>query len=109
MIVGTANVHLYTAFDATALDAIDCYEALTAAEVSFTHLHYTDPAQRQQVLAAVSTWHNPYLPEEQQQPRPPVTAFPFVTYDERHDDYTSVRRVVEGKDAILALIEAGTI
>ena len=108
MIVGTANIHLYSAFDATALDGVDCYAALTAAEKDFVHLHYTDPAQCEAVLTAVSSWRSAYDATEPDAGME-VTAFPFVTYDERHDNYTSVRRVVQGKAAILALLTDAVI
>jgi hypothetical protein len=108
MIVAIANIHLYTAFDATALDGVACYNALTAAEKDFVHLHYTDPAQCAAVLTAVSSWRSAYDATEPDAGME-VDAFPFVTYDERHDDYSSIRRVVEGKDAILDLLQNSVI
>jgi hypothetical protein len=108
MIVAIANIHLYTAFNATALDGVDCYSALTAAEKDFVHLHYADPTQCESVLTAVSSWRSAYDATEPDAGME-VDAFPFVTYDERHENWTSIRRVVQGKAAILALLQNSVI
>lgn len=95
MIVAKADINLYTALSSTALDSIAVKEALDAAGVTYTHLHYIDPQQQADVLAAVSTWR----PTE-----PALTAFPFLVYDERHDDYSTVRKIIVGKAAILGAV-----
>lgn len=95
MIVAKTAINLYTALSNTALDSLAAKEALDAAGVTYTHLFYVDPQQQADVLAAVSTWR----PTE-----PALTAFPFLVYDERHDDYSTVRKVVVGKAAILSAV-----
>lgn len=95
MVVAKANLNLYTALSDTALDSLAAKNALDAAGADYTHLHYVDSAQQADVLAAVSTWY----PD-----KPALTAFPFLVYDERHDDYSTVRKIVIGKAAILGAV-----
>lgn len=95
MIVAKADINLYTALSDTALDSLAAKKALDDAGVEYVHLFYVDPEQQADVLAAVSTWQ----PDE-----PPLTAFPFLVYDERHDDYSTVRKIVVGKAAILGAV-----
>lgn len=95
MIVAKAEINLYAALSDTALDSLEVKKALDAAGVKYTHLFYIESEQQEAVLAAVSTWR----PDE-----PPLKDFPFLVYDERHDDYSVIRRVVVGKSAILGAV-----
>lgn len=95
MIVAKTAINLYTALSNTALDSLAAKEALDAAGVTYTHLHYTDAAQQQAVLDAVNTW---------QPDKPKLTTFPFLVYDEHHDDYSTVRRIIPGKASIIGAV-----
>ena len=81
MLVGIATINLYTGMTATGSDSHAAFEWMTENEVPFTSLHYADPVQHQSVFEAISTW----FPERSEG----VTEFPFVTYEERHDDYST--------------------
>ncbi len=91
MLVGIADIYLYTGLTASAGDSHAAFEWLTENDIPFTHLHYADPAQHPSVFEPLNTW----FPDEVV-----FTDFPFVIYDERHDDYTTVRRCIYGLDAI---------
>jgi hypothetical protein len=93
MIVSKANIFLYTGFTATASESFAAKSALDAAGVEYTNLHYADSSQHEDVFAAISSW----FPES-----PPVTSFPFLVYDERHDDYSVYRRIIRGAEGIIA-------
>jgi hypothetical protein len=91
MIVGIDNIYLYTGLSPSGDDCYAAYEWLKANDIPFTNLNYADPAQHESVFSALSTWF----------PDGPVIAdFPFVTYEEKSDDYTRVVRCLYGLEAI---------
>lgn len=88
MIVGIKDVYLYSGLTETG--GSDCAKAkkfLDDAGIEYQHLFYGDPAQHEEVLSAITTW----FPD-----RDPVEDFPFVIYDEKHDDYTTVKKLLYG-------------
>lgn len=93
MIVGIANIYLYSGLTKTGGGAsAEAKEWLDAQGIEYTHLHYGDPAQHESVFSALSTW----FPNEEVA----IADFPFVVYEERHDDYSTVQRLLYGLDAI---------
>lgn len=92
MIVGIANVYLYTGLTKNGAACVDAKEWLDAEGIEYSHLHYGDPAQHESVFSALGTW----FPAEEVA----IADFPFVVYEERHDDYSSVQRLLYGVDAI---------
>lgn len=93
MIVGIANIYLYTALTATASDSFEAKTWMDQSGVSYTHLHYHDINQVQDVLSAISTWFPSQLP---------LLDFPFVTYEERYNNFTSNVKLLRDKQSILA-------
>lgn len=90
MIVGISDITLYVGLTATGGN----HSALAQewfAEQGIEHktLWYGDPAQHDQVFEAINSWR-----------LGTVTDFPFVTYEEKHDDFTTVRQILIGLDAI---------
>lgn len=100
MIVSITNFYLYTGLTASASDSFAVKAAMDENGVEYTHLHYADSSQHEDVLSAVSSW----FPEN-----PPLTDFPFLVYDERHDDFSVVKRILVGKNEIIAAIEDDAI
>lgn len=93
MLVGIANIYLYTGLSSTGADSAEALAWVQDNNVPHTHLHYGDPAQHQEVLSAVSTWTFGGGNME-------LTEFPFVIYEERHDDYSMVLQCLYGLEAI---------
>lgn len=93
MIVGIANIYLYTGMtkDGGGPSA-DAKAWMDAEGIEYTHLHYGDPAQHASVFEALGTW----FPDSEVA----IADFPFVIYEERHDDYSSAQRLLYGLDAI---------
>jgi hypothetical protein len=90
MIVGIANIYLYTGLTPTGGNDSDVAEKwLKDNNIEFIHLWYGDPAQHTSVFESLNTWN---IGE--------FTDFPFVIYDERHDDYSTVKQALIGLDAI---------
>lgn len=92
MIVGIANVYLYTGMTKNGAACVDAKEWLDAEGVQYTHLHYGDPAQHESVFSSLGTW----FPDGETA----ITDFPFVIYEERHDDFSSAQRLLYGLEAI---------
>lgn len=92
MLVGIANIYLYTGLTKNATASFEAKEWMDSTGIQYTHLHYADPAQHESVFSALSTW----FPDEQVA----IADFPFVIYDERHDDYTSAPCLLYGLDEI---------
>jgi hypothetical protein len=92
MIVGIANVYLYTGLTKNGAASFEAKEWMDASGIEYTHLHYADPAQHASVFEALGTW----FPDEEVA----IADFPFVVYEERHDDYSSVQRLLYGLEAI---------
>ena len=93
MIVGIANIYLYTGLTKNGGGAsAEAKEWMDAQGFEYTHLHYADAAQHTSVFDALSTWF----------PNGDVVIndFPFVIYEERHDDFSSEQRILYGLDAI---------
>ncbi len=92
MLVGIANINLYSGLTATGGESHAAHEWLTNSGIPFTHLHYADPSQHQSVFDAINTW----FPEREGG----ITEFPFITYEERHDDYTTKVKCLYGLEEI---------
>jgi hypothetical protein len=93
MLVGIANIYLYTGLSSTGADSAEALAWMQDNNIPHTHLHYGDPEQHKSVFDAVSTWAFGGNTIN-------ISEFPFVIYDERHDDYTTVRQCLLGLDAI---------
>ena len=91
MIVGITNIYLYSGptADGNDDDSVAALAWMEDSELDFTHLRYGDPEQHEAVFTALNSWG---IGE--------FTEFPFVIYDEKHDDYTTVRQAIIGLDAI---------
>jgi hypothetical protein len=90
MIVGIANIYLYTGLTPTGgNDSAIAQKWLEDNNVQYSHLWYGDPAQHASVFESLNTWEIGEFND-----------FPFVIYDERHDDYTVVKQALIGLDAI---------
>lgn len=90
MIVGIKDVYLYTGLTPTGGN--NCALAIQWLEdnnIEYTHLWYSDPDQHQSVFDSLNTWDIGTFSD-----------FPFVIYDEVHDDYTTVRRALIGMSEI---------
>lgn len=92
MIVGIANVYLYTGFNETASISYEAKKWLEDNQIKFNHLHYGDDVQFESVFAAINSWWPDSIT--------PLTDFPFIVYEERHDDYSSIQRLIYGLQAI---------
>lgn len=93
MLVSIVNIYLYTGLSSTGADSAAALAWMQDNNIPHTHLHYGDPAQHQELLAAVSTWTFGGVNVS-------ITEFPFVIYEERHDDYSTVHQCLLGLDAI---------
>ena len=91
MIVANTNFNLYTAFSTTVLDSFRAKKALDSAGIQHNHLYYVEEEQQQQVLDSISTWFTEKT----------INQFPFLIYDERHDDYSTVRKILIGAAEIV--------
>jgi hypothetical protein len=90
MIVVIKDVYLYTGLTTTGgNDSAAAYQWLQDNNIEFTHLSYNDSSQYESVFNALNTWD---IGE--------FTDFPFVIYDEKHDDFTAVKQALIGLDAI---------
>jgi hypothetical protein len=89
MIVGITNTYLYSGQTAEGNNSAAALQWMEDNNIDFTHLCYRDPEQHETVFAALNSWG---IGE--------FTEFPFVIYDEKHDDYTTVRQAIIGLDNI---------
>lgn len=90
MIVGIKDIYLYTGLTPTGGDnSAVALEWMRDNNIDFTHLWYGDPVQHESVFSALNSWNIGEFSD-----------FPFVVYDEKHDDYTTVRQALIGLDAI---------
>lgn len=90
MIVGIKNVYLYTGLTATGgNDCATAIEWLDANNIAYNHLWYGDPKQHQSVFDSLNTWGIGTFSD-----------FPFVIYEEVHDDYSNVTQALIGLQAI---------
>lgn len=92
MIVGIANIYLYTGLSETGSISYEAKKWLEENQIKFNHLHYADEVQFESVFTALNTWFS--------ESTTPITEFPFVVYDERHHDYSSTVRLIYGLEAI---------
>lgn len=104
MLVGIANIYLYTGLSSTGADSAEALAWMQDNNIPFEHLHYGDPAHHPNVFEALSTWTFNGANIE-------LTEFPFVIYEERHDDYSTVLQCLYGLDAIKNsnLVELATL
>lgn len=94
------NFYLYTGFNASALDSFEAFQHMKASGIDFSHLHYADPVQHEEVInwANQNFANTPYAAN--------VTQFPFATYDKAFDFKDNPPRetvLVYGVDAIKAI------
>jgi hypothetical protein len=90
MIVGITNIYLYSGPTAAGDDdSKAALQWMEANDIDFTHLWYGDPEQHETVFAALNSWGIGEFSD-----------FPFVIYDEKHDDYTTTRQAIIGLDNI---------
>ena len=90
MIVGIKNICLYTGLTPTGGN--NSAVALTwmrENNIPHDHLWYGEPDQHSSVLTALNTWNIGEFSD-----------FPFVIYDELHDDYSTVKQSLIGLEAI---------
>lgn len=73
------NFGLYTALDSSALESLEALTVLKNSGIVFSHIHYFDPEQMQDVINSLKTWfvetNLTGLPE----------AYPFVIYQKAYD------------------------
>lgn len=90
MLVGIKDIYLYTGLtDTSNNDSDAALQWMTDNNIDFTHLWYGDASQHEAVFGALNSWSIGEFSD-----------FPFVIYDEKHDDYTAVRQALIGLDAI---------
>jgi hypothetical protein len=74
-------------------DGVLAKEWLDTNEIPYSYLWYGDPAQHPEVFAALATW--PFgIPVE-------ITDFPFVIYNEMHENGDVIAQCLYGLDAIV--------
>lgn len=91
------NFALYTAFDQNSASSIEAVHAMKASGIEFSHVHYFDFQQMQDVLASLQTW----FAETEQAGLP--TEYPFVIYEQAFDIFDTPPRksvLVYGLNAI---------
>lgn len=90
MIVGITNIYLYTGLTVSGgNNSAAAYQWLQDNDIDFIHLSYNDSSQYASVFEALNTWDIGEFSD-----------FPFVIYDEKHDDYTTVKQALIGLEAI---------
>jgi len=90
MIVGIKDIFLYTGLTPNGgNDSAIALQWMIDNNIPHDNLWYGDPAQHSSVFAALNTWG---IGE--------FTDFPFVIYDEKHDDFTITKQALIGLDAI---------
>lgn len=90
MIVGIKEIFLYTGLTATGgNDSALAIKWFNDNNIPYTHLWYGDSSQHETVFSSLNTWG---IGE--------FTDFPFVIYDEKHDDFSTKTQALIGLDAI---------
>jgi hypothetical protein len=90
MIVGIKNIYLYTGLTATGGNAsAEALQWFDDNNIKYIHMWYGDLSQHQEVFDSLNTWNIGTFAD-----------FPFVIYEELHDDYTAVNQALIGLDAI---------
>jgi hypothetical protein len=90
MIIGIKDVYLYSGLTPTGgNDSALAIQWLEENNIEFTHLWYGDATQHTGVFDAMNTWGIGTFSD-----------FPFVVYDEVHDDDTTVRQALNGLSEI---------
>ncbi len=90
MIIGIRDVYLYSGLTPTGgNDSASAAQWLEENNIQYTHLWYGDASQHASVFEAINTWELGTF-----------TDFPFVIYDEVHDDNTTVRQALNGLSEI---------
>jgi hypothetical protein len=90
MIIGIKDVYLYSGLTPTGgNDSALAIQWLEENNIEFTHLWYGDATQHAGVFDAMNTWGIGTFSD-----------FPFVVYDEVHDDDTTVRQAFNGLSEI---------
>jgi hypothetical protein len=90
MIIGIKDIYLYSGLTPTGgNDSALAIQWLEENNIEFTHLWYGDATQHAGVFDAMNTWGIGTFSD-----------FPFVVYDEVHDDDTTVRQALNGLSEI---------
>ena len=90
MIIGITNICLYTGLTPTGGNAsASAQQWMDDNNIEYSSLWYGDIKQHADVFESLNSW---YIGE--------FTDFPFVIYDEKHDDYTLVKQSLIGLDEI---------
>ena len=90
MIIGIKDVYLYSGLTPTGgNDSATALQWLQENNIQFTHLWYGDAEQHASVFEAMNTWGIGTFSD-----------FPFVVYDEVHDDNTTVKQALNGLSEI---------
>lgn len=90
MITGIKDIYLYTGLTPTGgNDSAHALAWMDSNNIKYTNLWYGDPNQHPEVFNALNTWNIGNFSD-----------FPFVIYDEQHDDGTTVKQALLGLQAI---------
>ena len=90
MIVGIENIYFYMGLTPTGSnDSVLAQMWLDEQAIPYQFMWYADQAQHADVFAALNTWGIGTFSD-----------FPFVIYDEKHDDFTTTKQALIGLDAI---------
>jgi hypothetical protein len=90
MIIGIKDIYLYSGLTPTGgNNSALAVQWLKQNNIVFTHLWYGDEEQHAGVFNAINTWNLGTFSD-----------FPFVIYDEIHDDNTVVKQALNGLSEI---------
>lgn len=96
-LVKLTDPRLYVGFTPNAANCYAAMQALSTANVPYTLMAYNDPAQHEGVYQAISTWTFG-LPNNAAQMS--ITNFPFLTWNEAYDDYSTCVQIAYDSPAI---------
>lgn len=90
MIVGIENIDFYIGLTPTGSnDSVLAHMWLDEQNVPYRFMWYGDRNQHADLFAALNTWNIGTFSD-----------FPFIIYDEKHDDFTTTKQCLIGLDAI---------
>ena len=93
MITKIENIYLYTGLTNTGgSDSAKAKKWMDSSNIPHTNLWYGDPGQHESVFKALNTWTFGTKVN--------IKDFPFVIYDEVHEDKSKVVQCLYGLDAI---------
>jgi hypothetical protein len=94
-LVKISDVRLYVGFTPNAANTYAALQAVTAANVPFVLMSYADSAAHKGVFDALSTWSY-----GRDASKVEVTDFPFLTWTENYDDWSSCPQIAVGHEAV---------